>query len=549
MIEALPAKWLEQRPDLAALERQVLAASGDVGAAQGDRYPRVSLSGTVSRVSANLSGGTVSGTTWSVGPAVSLPLFDAGRRAAVVDSAQARYTEARARYEQRARVAVREVEEALVRLDGAARRENDARTAAAGYREFMESAQARWDAGAGSLLDLEEARRNALLSAAVLVGVQRERVRGVDRALQGGRRRLEPVKLSRIAIVLVALAALAGAGAWLFSTRADNGAEKPGKAAPRPALSVVATTPRIEEWARTLAANGNVAPWQEALIGAEIGGHRITEVLVNVGDVVKKGQVLARISSETLAADLAQAKAALAETEATLAEARGNAERARQIEHTGAYSAQQIAQFLTAEQTARARVNAARARVLAEEVRLSHTRLLAPDEGVISARTATVGQTPQAGQELFRADPRGPPRMARRGHRGRAAEHPARPGRDRRASGKRGAAHRRQGAHGGADGRSAVPQCFRLCRPAQGERRARRDVRARRVPARRGKGAHRAAGRARHARGLQLRLQDRARQAGVAGQGVDRTPRRRPHRDRSRASSPTPAWWQAALPS
>jgi NodT family efflux transporter outer membrane factor (OMF) lipoprotein len=176
VIEALPAKWLEQRPDLAALEREVLAASGDVGAAQGDRYPRVSLSGTVSRVSASLSGGTVSGTTWSVGPAVSLPLFDAGRRAAVVDAAQARYMEARARYEQRARVAVREVEEALVRLDGAARRENDARTAAEGFREFMESAQARWDAGAGSLLDLEDARRNALLAAAVLVGVQRERV-------------------------------------------------------------------------------------------------------------------------------------------------------------------------------------------------------------------------------------------------------------------------------------------------------------------------------------------------------------------------------------
>jgi NodT family efflux transporter outer membrane factor (OMF) lipoprotein len=176
VIDALPAKWLEQRPDLAALERQVLAASADVGASQGERYPRISLSGTVSRVSASLSGGTVSGTSWSIGPAVSLPLFDAGRRAAAVDAAQARYTEARARYEQRARVAVREVEEALVRLDAAARREEDARQAALGFREFMESAQARWDVGAGSLLDLEEARRNALNAAAALVGVQRERV-------------------------------------------------------------------------------------------------------------------------------------------------------------------------------------------------------------------------------------------------------------------------------------------------------------------------------------------------------------------------------------
>ncbi len=175
-VEAVPAKWLEQRPDLAALERQVLAASADVGAAQADRYPRVSLSGTISRVSAAAPGGTVSGSSWSVGPAVSLPLFDAGRRAAAVDAAEARYAEARARYEQRARVAVREVEEALVRLEAATRREEDARRAAAGFREFFDSAQARWDVGAGSLLDLEEARRNALNAAAALVGVQRERV-------------------------------------------------------------------------------------------------------------------------------------------------------------------------------------------------------------------------------------------------------------------------------------------------------------------------------------------------------------------------------------
>jgi NodT family efflux transporter outer membrane factor (OMF) lipoprotein len=175
-VEAVPARALEQRADLAALERQVLAASADVGAAQADRYPRVSLSGTVSRVSASVSGNSVSGNSWSIGPAVSLPVFDAGRRAAVVDAAQARYAEARARYEQRARVAVREVEEALVRLDAATRRESDARAAAAGFREFFESAQARWDVGAGSLLDLEEARRNALNAAAALVAVQRERV-------------------------------------------------------------------------------------------------------------------------------------------------------------------------------------------------------------------------------------------------------------------------------------------------------------------------------------------------------------------------------------
>jgi len=202
-----------------------------------------------------------------------------------------------------------------------------------------------------------------------------------------------------LVLLVVALAAAAIGGAFLFSSRANN---PPEKAAPRPALSVVAITPRAEEWPRVLAANGNIAPWQEAIIGAEVGGHRITEVRVNVGDVVKQGDVLARISPDTLAAELAQSRAAAAEAEATLAEARANAERARQIEHTGAFSAQQIAQFVTAAETARARLNAARAKVQADELRLAHTRVLAPDNGVISARVATVGQTPQAGQELFR---------------------------------------------------------------------------------------------------------------------------------------------------
>jgi NodT family efflux transporter outer membrane factor (OMF) lipoprotein len=188
-VEALPARTLMQRPDLAALERGVLAASGDVGAAQADRYPRISLAGTVSVASARGGGTSVNGTNWSIGPALSLPLFDAGRRAATVDAAQARYAEARARYEQRARDAVREVETALVRLDAANRREADALAAAQGFRSFFEAAQARYDVGAESLLDLESARRNALLAAAALVNVQRERVAAwvtLYRAVGGG---------------------------------------------------------------------------------------------------------------------------------------------------------------------------------------------------------------------------------------------------------------------------------------------------------------------------------------------------------------------------
>ena len=206
--------------------------------------------------------------------------------------------------------------------------------------------------------------------------------------------------LTRVLVAALAASTLAAAGVWTLSTHAQS--EKKPAAAARPALSVTVTTPQPVDWPQVLSANGNIAAWQEAVIGAEVSGHRLTEVLVNVGDQVKKGQVLARISGDTVAAELAQSKAALAEAEATLAEAHANADRARQIEHTGAFSAQQIAQFLTAEQTAKARVAAARARVHADEVRMAQTRVVSPDEGVISARTATVGSLTQPGQELFR---------------------------------------------------------------------------------------------------------------------------------------------------
>ena len=170
----------------------------------------------------------------------------------------------------------------------------------------------------------------------------------------------------------------------------------------KPSLSVEITTPKLVEWPQVLVANGNIAPWQEAIIGAEISNFRLTEVLVSVGDTVKKGQLMARISSDTVLAELAQSKAAVAEAKAALAEAKANADRTRHSETSNFFSEQQITEYLAAEQTALARVNAAKARMQADELRLAQTRVLAPDDGIISARTATVGSLTQPGQELFR---------------------------------------------------------------------------------------------------------------------------------------------------
>src|SRR5262245_16894779 len=204
----------------------------------------------------------------------------------------------------------------------------------------------------------------------------------------------------KIALAAVAVAVLAAVGVFVFSSGSNKAA--PAKDAAKPALSVTAVTLQPTEWAQTLAANGNIAAWQEAIIGSEISGFRLTQVLANVGDRVKKGQVLARVDDDTVEAELAQSKAALAEAQATAAEATANADRARQMGPLGAFTKQQINQYFTAEKTAASRVVAARAKMQADELRLSHIRVVSPDDGVISARTATVGSLTAANQELFR---------------------------------------------------------------------------------------------------------------------------------------------------
>jgi HlyD family secretion protein len=215
-------------------------------------------------------------------------------------------------------------------------------------------------------------------------------------------------KLSKKAIYFIAACAVLTGVAALFAsqTRAQDANKEAGKdgakPAPKAALTVSAVSPSSGAMSLQLAANGSVAAWQEASIGAEVNGLKLTEVRVNVGDVVKKGQVLARFSTEGAQAEVLQAKASLAEAQANAAEAAANAQRARSLQDTGAISTQQIAQYTTAETTAKARVEAAKAMVSSMNIRLKNAQLTAPDSGVISARNATVGAVVGAGPELFR---------------------------------------------------------------------------------------------------------------------------------------------------
>jgi RND family efflux transporter MFP subunit len=217
-----------------------------------------------------------------------------------------------------------------------------------------------------------------------------------------------------MAATAVAALVVVGAGAgWraqaqsaapAASGAAAKGDAKDGKAAagPRPALSVQTVLPQTTTLNVRLTASGSIVPWQEAVVGSEVQGLRLAEVRVQVGDTVRKGQVLAVFASETLRAELAQLKAAVVESEASLAEASANAQRARELQNSGALSAQQIQQLFTAERVAQARLDAQRAALAAAELRLKQTEVLAPDNGVITARAATIGAVMPAGQELFR---------------------------------------------------------------------------------------------------------------------------------------------------
>ena len=190
LIAPLPADILAQRPDVFSAGREVAAASADIGSAEAARYPRLGLSGSIGAAGLRAGGVTASLDTWTIGPlALSLPLFDGGRRAANVQAAQARYEEAASLYRASVRQAVREVEEALVSLQSSGARQGDADAAVDGYRAAFTGTEALYRNGLASLPQLEDARRTLLAAQINRVSLQQERrAAGVAlyRAMGGG---------------------------------------------------------------------------------------------------------------------------------------------------------------------------------------------------------------------------------------------------------------------------------------------------------------------------------------------------------------------------
>ena len=207
--------------------------------------------------------------------------------------------------------------------------------------------------------------------------------------------------MNRKRIIFLALIVVAVAVVAIFAI-----GKKPSKAATnelaKPTLTVSTALPDVRNWQQKLSATGSVQAWQEAAIGAEVAGLRLAELYANVGDAVKKGQVLARFTDEMIELDLEQQRAAADEARARLAQAEAKAESSQKLKDAGMTSNLDNIQNQSAAQIARAQLQAAEARVKAQNLRLAYTRVRAPDDGIISSRTATVGAVMQTGNEMFR---------------------------------------------------------------------------------------------------------------------------------------------------
>ena len=195
-------------------------------------------------------------------------------------------------------------------------------------------------------------------------------------------------KRSRWLTLGLPIAVLLAAGAGIAFFLSHRAAAPETAAKPAPSMTVTAVSPRNVTWTDMMQTSGAVAPWQEAIIGAQIGGYQLVDVRVNVGDKVKKGQVLARFDADLLHADEAQ-------LQANYDQAVLNERRALALQKESAIAEQAVLQATTT-------TKVAKAQLAARQLQLRYTDVVAPDDGTISARTATLGAVTPVGQELFR---------------------------------------------------------------------------------------------------------------------------------------------------
>lgn len=203
----------------------------------------------------------------------------------------------------------------------------------------------------------------------------------------------------RIGSIAAAIVLGLGLIAWL-GRPGSNEKDAAGQAAS--ALTVNVETLKKETWPQTVRASGAFTAWQEIIVSPETGGLRIAEVVADVGAKVKKGQLMARLADDSLLADRRKQEAAVAQAQANLQQAVSNLRRSKVVGDSGALSEQQLEEYRINETTARAALASAQADLESIKLKLRQTRIVAPDDGVVASKTATLGDVVNAGDELYR---------------------------------------------------------------------------------------------------------------------------------------------------
>jgi len=186
----LPSALLERRPDVAAAERQMIAANARIGIAKAAFFPAVSLTGSAGYASDQLSSlFQWDNRTWSLGPFISLPVFDAGRNRAQMEQAEAAWQESVALYRQQVLNAFREVEDALADLRILAEQAAAQQRAVASSQQAADLSEKRYRAGLVSYLEVVVSQRTALATEYLATQVLEQRFQAsvsLIKALGGG---------------------------------------------------------------------------------------------------------------------------------------------------------------------------------------------------------------------------------------------------------------------------------------------------------------------------------------------------------------------------
>jgi HlyD family secretion protein len=203
-----------------------------------------------------------------------------------------------------------------------------------------------------------------------------------------------------IAMNSIRPAGLAAVAATLLLAACSKGDEPAAAANAAPTVSVATVQMRAVEGGLT--ASGVLVPREEATVAPELSGFRVAQVLVDQGDFVRRGQVLARLDDTLLQAQVDQARASLAQQQVAAERSAAEAARVEGLDDQGVLSEEAIAERRMAARSAQAGVAVAQAQLKDLQTRQSRMTITAPVEGRILERTVRPGDTSQAGSAMFR---------------------------------------------------------------------------------------------------------------------------------------------------